>query len=174
MRVVRVMSLTTAVTAGLLLAVEACTHGGAGGASQAPQPAVSAPPRNSPPPPVTAAPAASGVADISSTSGVFLADQAVRGQETYKAVCASCHFPAEHSGTAFQAAWGKRHVFDLYQAISNEMPQDKPGSLTDQQYIDLVAYLLKLNGMPAGTTPLRPDTVALKRIRIDVSGLRVP
>jgi hypothetical protein len=40
------------------------------------------------------------------------------------------------------------------------MPGDKPGSLSDTNYVNLVAYLLRTNGYPAGTSEL---TVAKTR-----------
>jgi polar amino acid transport system substrate-binding protein len=44
------------------------------------------------------------------------------------------------------------------------MPQDKPASLKDQQYADIVAFLLRSNGYPAGQQELRPDPTALKNV----------
>jgi len=34
------------------------------------------------------------------------------------------------------------------------MPQDKPGSLSDEQYIDVIAYLLQRNHVPASNVAL--------------------
>ena len=48
------------------------------------------------------------------------------------------------------------------------MPQDKPGSLSDRQYIDVVAYMLQMNAMPASTVALRTDSAALKQMKISV------
>ena len=46
----------------------------------------------------------------------------------------------------------------LYDYVSRTMPFDAPGSLTEQQYWDAVAYLLDENELlPAGTV-LGPDT----------------
>jgi hypothetical protein len=47
------------------------------------------------------------------------------------------------------------------------MPKTEPGSLSKEEYASIVAYLLKLNGMPAGKQPLPADTAALGKIRID-------
>jgi hypothetical protein len=44
------------------------------------------------------------------------------------------------------------------------MPQDKPASLGDQEYADIVAFLLKSNKYPAGEKPLEPDPLALKGV----------
>ena len=48
------------------------------------------------------------------------------------------------------------------------MPVDAPGSLTNQQYVDVVAYMLQLNGHPAGKSALAPDPAALRKVRIDI------
>jgi hypothetical protein len=45
------------------------------------------------------------------------------------------------------------------------MPDDDPGSLTGQQYADLLAYVFSLNKFPAGTTELATNTEPLKQIR---------
>jgi len=43
------------------------------------------------------------------------------------------------------------------------MPQDRPGSLTPQQYIDVLAYILQLNGIQPGSQELVPDMALLAR-----------
>jgi hypothetical protein len=49
------------------------------------------------------------------------------------------------------------------------MPKTDPGSLDPHDVADLVAYLLKLNHMPAGPNELSSDTSALRRIGIDTT-----
>jgi hypothetical protein len=39
------------------------------------------------------------------------------------------------------------------------MPANDPGSLSDQQYRQVLAYLLSKNGYPAGSKPLTADTL---------------
>ena len=46
------------------------------------------------------------------------------------------------------------------------MPQDSPGRLKPGEYADIVAYLLKLNGYPAGEAELPPDAAKLQALRI--------
>jgi hypothetical protein len=48
------------------------------------------------------------------------------------------------------------------------MPKNEPGSLQPNEYADLVAYLLRMNDMPGGSEELPADSVALKKIRIEV------
>ena len=66
--------------------------------------------------------------------------------------------------------WSGRTLRDLYRLIRNTMPQDSPGRLTDQQYIDVVSYILELNRYPAGAGELAPDESLLRRIRIEEPG----
>jgi hypothetical protein len=47
------------------------------------------------------------------------------------------------------------------------MPSDHPGTLTPQQVVDLVAFLLKANNYPAGKTELPESSDLLKTILID-------
>ena len=46
------------------------------------------------------------------------------------------------------------------------MPAGAPGSLDDQTYIDIVAYILQFNGMAAGNQKLMPEVEALEKIVI--------
>jgi mono/diheme cytochrome c family protein len=105
---------------------------------------------------------------VPAATGVFTVAQAASGQEVYTASCAQCHTMAQHSGSAFAAAWNGRRLSDLYEIIRGTMPLDNPGGLSDQEYIDVVAYMLQLNGVPAGKAPLRADAAVLKNLRIEV------
>ena len=48
------------------------------------------------------------------------------------------------------------------------MPPNKARSLDDQTYVDIVAYLLQFNGLPAGNQKLAPDIRTLEQIVIEV------
>ena len=98
--------------------------------------------------------------------------QAARGKTVYESTCAHCHPPGQQSGASFAMAWDQRPVFDLYSIVRNTMPQDKPGSLSDRQYIDVVAYMLQMNAMSASTVALRTDSAALKQVKISVGSAR--
>ena len=104
----------------------------------------------------------------STASGVYTAEQAARGRETYAMQCRSCHTPASHTGTTFASWWDRKPLSELYQFVTTRMPKNEPGSLQPDEYVDLVAYLLKLNELPSGAEPLPADSVAMKKIRIDV------
>ena len=111
-----------------------------------------------------------GSTDLRSTSqGVYSAEQASRGRDMYAMQCKSCHTPASHTGVVFANSWDRRLLSDLYSFIVTRMPKNEPGSLQPDEYADVLAYLLKLNDLPSGDEPLPADSLAMKKIRIDVA-----
>lgn len=104
----------------------------------------------------------------STLSGAYTDAQARRGGEIYRKHCTDCHVPAAVTGVVFQRAWAGRTLYDYYELIRATMPNDNPGKLSRGQYADVVAYLLKLSGFPAGGRALPTDSAGLRRIRIEV------
>jgi mono/diheme cytochrome c family protein len=102
------------------------------------------------------------------SSGVYTAEQANRGRDTYAMQCKSCHTPASHTGVTFAQWWDRKPLSELYTFILTRMPKNEPGSLQPDEYVDVMAYLLKLNDLPSGSDPLPADSLAMKRIRIEV------
>jgi mono/diheme cytochrome c family protein len=105
-------------------------------------------------------------------AGVYTAAQAVQGFGTYQLICVSCHTQASHSGPVFVAKWEGRLLWDLFRYVSESMPKSEPGSLTPEEYAGVVAYLLRMNGMPGGPSEIPTDSIALKRIRIELTAKR--
>jgi len=103
---------------------------------------------------------------VSSLTGVYSQAQARKGGEIYRKYCSACHAPPAHSGQAFQTTWSGRSASELFDYLRTTMPDDNPGRLSRQQYADIVAYLLQMNGMPAGSRPLSSDPRQLDQIRI--------
>ena len=101
----------------------------------------------------------------STADGVFTTAQANEGRELWAASCQSCHGP--HAGMPFKNKWMGRDLSALFVYTRNEMPKSDPGSLSDEEYVQAIAFLLRANGMPAGATPLPADSAALTRIRFD-------
>ena len=97
------------------------------------------------------------------------ADQAKAGKQVYDSTCARCHPPGQLDGVAFSNSWKNRRLFDFYSLITNTMPQDRPGSLTDDQYLNVIAYILQRNQVPSSAAKLTTDTLAMKKVRIDVA-----
>ncbi|HJU76191.1 MAG TPA: cytochrome c [Gemmatimonadaceae bacterium] len=103
----------------------------------------------------------------SAKSGVYTAAQAARGKDLYVLLCRSCHTPESHTGAIFDAWWGGKRLSDLFEYVQERMPKNEPASLTAQEYADVVAYLLRMNALPAGEDELPTDVAALRKIRID-------
>ena len=99
----------------------------------------------------------------------YTAEQAARGAQVYQSTCARCHPPGQLDGEAFAVGWNEARAWTLFSTLRNTMPQDKPGSLTDAQYADVIAYLLQRNHVPAGAVALTADSAALRQLRIAVS-----
>lgn len=108
-----------------------------------------------------------------SGSGVYSAGQAARGQDVFLGQCRSCHVPDAHASTMFQSVWNGRTLADLYRYLREQMPKSEPGTLSDQEYVDVLAYMLRLNRMPPGDAELPADVEALKQIRFDAKPIPV-
>jgi S-disulfanyl-L-cysteine oxidoreductase SoxD len=98
--------------------------------------------------------------------GVYTEAQATRGQRTAQANCYACHSQGEWSAPAFIGRWSGRSVRDLHSQISETMPYDSPGRLTAAEYTDIVAYMLKLYGTPAGEAELPNEEDGLRKIGV--------
>ena len=108
--------------------------------------------------------------DVSTMSGVFTFAQAARGEETYMTICVACHPAGTYTTAAFKTSWANRPLSDLFSIIKNTMPKVDPGTLTPQETAQVVAYILKSNGVPPGKTELPSELAALKAIRIEMPG----
>ena len=102
----------------------------------------------------------------STADGVFTEDQAARGADLQTNICGRCHQPAFYTGGLIDS-WAGNTVGALYQLIINTMPEDTPSSLKDQEYADLMAYILKINGYPVGSDELPGNDDALMKIVIE-------
>ncbi|MCU9953964.1 MULTISPECIES: c-type cytochrome [Burkholderia] len=118
----------------------------------------------------SAQPVKSGFIKVSANEGSevppFEQAQVQHGKKIYADACAKCHgdqlegntAPAL-SGESF-APEGKSHITvgGIYQYMSNNMPADRPGKMTEQEYSDLMAFLLYSNGYDASKTKLTADS----------------
>lgn len=105
--------------------------------------------------------------------GAAAGDQQARGKAVYIDKCASCHMEnlkgstetPPLTGDQFWMNWETYSANNLVEQIRTTMPEDNPGSLTRQQYVDIVAYVLKTNEVPfTGDLPMDAD--GLKKITI--------
>lgn len=97
-------------------------------------------------------------------SGVYTAAQAERGQAIYKSKCASCHAPIYFTDDQLFATYAGKPLFELFDVISDSMPEDNPGSLKKAEYADVIAFILQLNKFPTGAADLPSDKDALSAI----------
>jgi hypothetical protein len=113
-------------------------------------------------------------------SGIFSDAQARRGEPLYRLHCGSCHgddlagrplaqpWPSgrdrvpELIGATFNSNWDGLTLDDLVTRIRISMPQDRPGSLSPQDNVDIVAYLLWIGGFPTGDRDLTTQRDALR------------
>lgn len=103
---------------------------------------------------------------LTTASGVYTAAQAARGEQTYMNVCVSCHPIGTYAAEAFRDKWNGAPLSRLFDVVTDTMPKTEPGSLDTQDYIQVISYILKINGAPPGKTPLPADTDELKKIRL--------
>ena len=96
----------------------------------------------------------------------FTAAQADAGRQDYVQHCMMCHGDKLQGigdaqklvGKDFVDAWGHDTTKDLFSAVRVEMPQNDPASLSDEMYLNLVAFLLHANGAKPGAVPLTATT----------------
>jgi mono/diheme cytochrome c family protein len=105
----------------------------------------------------------------STLTGVYSAAQATAGQDIFESTClGGCHNAASHKGMAFEQHWKGHSVSELFKIIYEKMPDDNPGALSAEQSAQVVAYMLKMNGLPAGKEDLPVDIEALSKIKIEL------
>lgn len=111
-------------------------------------------------------------------SGVYTEAQATRGAAAYAAHCQSCHGAQLSglgearplSGPAFLTTWNGLSLGDLFERVRSTMPFNAPGTLPRETYADILAYVLKFNGFPAGQSDLPGRAESLADIRFDAFG----
>ncbi len=105
--------------------------------------------------------AAGGPTSASAQALTYTEAQAAAGANAFRSGCSGCHGAQAQGaeapalfGAQFDGNWRGVPAASLYDFISQLMPADKPGSLTKDAYVSIMAHLFKLNGIPAGTAPL--------------------
>ncbi|MXW66762.1 MAG: cytochrome c [Gemmatimonadales bacterium] len=106
-------------------------------------------------------------AAANTTQGVFSEEQATRGEDVFWNICAECHFEEDFGGPFIQS-WAGASVKDLVDEIVATMPEDNPGGMPMEQYVDVVAYMFKINGMPTGEDELTAENVDAVEIALDL------
>ena len=99
---------------------------------------------------------------------LYTEEQATTGAVVFGKICAECHEKKDVAGADFRAKWTGRPVWELYELVRTTMPDSNPGSLSRDDYAAAIAYILKLNGLPAGPVAVMPDTTAMKAAKLDL------
>ncbi len=107
------------------------------------------------------------------TAFAYTADQASKGKELYVKYCAVCH-GANGEGGPVPAQFGKlagekvpplvgpghlpgmKDVGQVYDFASKNMPENKPGSLKSNEYLEIISFALQANGIKPDGKPLTP------------------
>ena len=114
-------------------------------------------------------------------SGVYTEAQARRGEAIYPSVCGRCHgykldgapddpdmFPTPPiAGAKFLRNWNGSSLAALFEYTRTTMPEINPGSLSDQEFALLIAYMLSVTGTPAGLNELPLDPLVLAGIKVE-------
>jgi mono/diheme cytochrome c family protein len=103
--------------------------------------------------------------------GIFTDAQASRGQATYQKQCVVCHGDKLQGAQGpplvadvFLSHWHTQPLSELISKIRNTMPAGATGTLTPQQSVDLVAFILRTGGFPSGKSELAADEAVLGKI----------
>ncbi|MGE3579412.1 MAG: c-type cytochrome [Vicinamibacterales bacterium] len=104
--------------------------------------------------------------------GVYTDAQAGRGEALYADNCSYCHLvdltggelAPPLTGAPFVTKWTTRPLSDVFDYMRVSMPLNSPGGLSAQQNADLLAFLLKRAGLPAGPAELPAQSTALKAV----------
>ena len=93
--------------------------------------------------------------------GWYTEEQAATGAKTYAQSCAPCHGANLEGGAgpalkgeSWQQLYGGAKLLTVWGEIKGPMAQYAGTTFATQQSLDLLAYLLQQNSLPAGTQPL--------------------
>ena len=117
--------------------------------------------------------------------GVYTAEQANRGEAAYNMNCAPCHRETLEGnaealslkGERFVESWRDDRLSSLLTHMRMRMPRrpvGEPGSLKESTYVEILSYLLKANGYPAGSADLTLDSAASIQMVARQGPQRVP
>ena len=102
--------------------------------------------------------------NITTNDKIFSKQQAKIGATLYKNNCLICH-DKKYFRPVFKA-WDGQSLGTFYLVMSSSMPESNPGSLSQQEYVDILAYILSLNRYSSGEDVLLPSTEILNKITI--------
>jgi len=105
---------------------------------------------------------------ISVWDGVYTSEQAAAGERVFVGRCGSCHGPRGDgvggdpdqpaappiAGSSFLREWDGQTAYAVFAYSWLRMPTINPGSLSDEEYAQALAYMFSQSGLPEGEEPL--------------------
>jgi hypothetical protein len=99
--------------------------------------------------------------------GVFSPAQAELGARVFGTICTNCHDITEFTGAgAYLEDVEGMPLWETFEFVSSEMPEDDPGSLSLEEYSAVLAYIFSVYGLPSGDAELAVDQQSLEAITI--------
>ena len=99
--------------------------------------------------------------------GIFSVAQVERGRDSFTWICMDCHEIEEFTGVgAYLEEMEGKTVWEVFEYIWAEMPEDNPASLEPAEYADILAYTLSVYGLPAGEADMPTDRAVLEEVTI--------
>lgn len=98
--------------------------------------------------------------------GLYSEAQAERGLEVFTKICSECHEIEDLTNEDFRLNWDGTTLYELFDNIRTTMPDENPGTLTPQQYVDVTAYVLQLNKLPSGPDDFTGDSTNASAVRL--------
>ena len=104
--------------------------------------------------------------------GVYTESQATSGRTHYEESCSRCHAPdlsgrvgGSLKGDVFIRDWSGKTLAAFFERIKTTMPRGAAGTLSDDAYLQIVAYILQGNGFPANpASELKSDLLATIKV----------
>ena len=125
-------------------------------------------------------------------SQYYTEEQATRGRAHFLRNCAVCHtavplitrdmvppeagfYRTEHTFVPLGGAFVRKYpsMYHLFRRIRDTMPAGRPSAVSPTAKLEIIAFLLKAHGFPAGPAPLALDIAALKRMPLNEQGFDV-